>query len=61
MGLNSVPITELDRSQYNADIAKYIHEEVREVALGMIETAYMDNCVISLTRVENISIASDFW
>jgi hypothetical protein len=59
-GLNSVPITELDRSEYN-NFAKNVREEVREVALGMIEAAYMDNCVTSLTRVENISTASDFW
>jgi hypothetical protein len=58
-GLNSVPITELDRSQYN-EFAKNVREEVREVALGMIEAAYMDNCVTALTRVENITTASDF-
>jgi hypothetical protein len=58
-GLNSVPITDLDRAQYN-DFAKNIREEVREVALGMIESAYMDICVTSLMRVENITTGSDF-
>jgi len=57
--LNSIPVTEEDRAQYNA-FANCIREEIREVALGMIEAVYMELCTTALATVKNISTTSGF-
>jgi hypothetical protein len=57
--LNSVTVTEQDHVQYN-HFAKTIWEEIREVALGMIEASYMDSCKMALKSVKHISLMSDF-
>jgi hypothetical protein len=58
-GLNSWQVSEQDRLEYN-EFVKCIREEIREVSVAMIEATYLEYCVKSLTRVNNISTTSDF-
>ena len=57
--LNSIPVTDQDRIDYMV-FAKIVREEIREVAAGMIESAYMDIRFTSLTGVKNIVTSSGF-
>lgn len=57
--LHSVPITEQDRVEYKV-FAKNIRAEVRDVSMGMIESAYMDASTSSLASVQSIVTTSGF-
>lgn len=57
--VNLISVSDQDRSDDNF-FAKYVREEIREVAAGMIESRYMDLGRTSLAGVENIVTTSGF-